>query len=163
MARMLPRGEITDGLSGLRALPDAELPALAQRIAEELAAVLPGLIERKFRELRQSAAGESAALRHVNTKFSLDGAFVGRFATLDDFHRGPEEHIGVPNPRIEEGVEAEHCRRSNSINVSLCGWRIRRIPNCVNYWILFRNPSPPTFPFGYGDGNGISGGFGFIN
>jgi hypothetical protein len=110
---MLPRGEITDGLSGLRALPDAELPALAQRIAEELAAVLPGLIERKFRELRQSAAGESAALRHVNTKFSLDGAFVGRFATLDDFHRGPEEHIGVPNPRIEEGVEAEHCRRSN--------------------------------------------------
>ena len=113
VARMLPRGEITDGLSGLRALPDAELPALAQRIAEELAAVLPGLIERKFRELRQSAAGESAALRHVNTKFALDGAFVGRFATLDDFHRGPEEHIGVPNPRIEEGVEAEHCRRSN--------------------------------------------------
>jgi hypothetical protein len=113
VARILPRGEITDGLSGLRALTDAKLPVLAKRIADEFALVLPGLLERKIRELQQSAAGDSSALRHVNNKFSLDGAFVGRFATLDDFHRGPEELIGVPNPRIEEGIEVEHCRRDN--------------------------------------------------
>ena len=59
---------------------------------------------------RSPASGGGAG----GSKFSLDGATVGAFATLDDFHRGPEAVIGIPNPRIREGMETEHCRRGNS-------------------------------------------------
>jgi hypothetical protein len=111
VARLLPRGDIFDGLKGLRAVTPAELPALVSCITDELASVLPALLQGKIRDLQE--AGNGGALSHVNSKFCLDGAFVGRFATLDDFHRGPEELIGTPNPRIEEGMAAEHCRRAN--------------------------------------------------
>jgi hypothetical protein len=56
--------------------------------------------------LGEGAAAEEAApapamsvREHVNTKFVMDGAYMGRFATLNDFYRGPEALIGVPNPR----------------------------------------------------------------
>jgi hypothetical protein len=35
-------------------------------------------------------------------------------ATLDDFYKGPEELIGSPNPKIMQGMQAEHCLRGNS-------------------------------------------------
>jgi hypothetical protein len=35
-------------------------------------------------------------------------------ATLDDFYKGPEELIGTPNPKILQGMQAEHCLRGNS-------------------------------------------------
>jgi hypothetical protein len=34
-------------------------------------------------------------------------------ATLDDFYKGPEELIGSPNPKILQGMQAEHCLRGN--------------------------------------------------
>jgi hypothetical protein len=37
-----------------------------------------------------------------------------RFATLDDFYKGPEHLIGIPNPKVREGVEKEHCARGNA-------------------------------------------------
>ena len=113
VAQLLPPGDAFDGLKGLRALSDADLTALAQRVAAGLASALPGLLIQRVRELRASGVGAGGALEHVNTKFSLDGAFVGRFATLRDFHSGPEGLIGTPNPRIEEGICTEHCRRAN--------------------------------------------------
>jgi len=52
---------------------------------------------------------------HVNSKFSMDGdSFLGRFASLDDFYKGPEALIGVPNPKVKEGAEREHTTRGNA-------------------------------------------------
>ncbi len=51
---------------------------------------------------------------HINSKFSLEGAWVGKFATLTNFFTGPEALIGTPNPKVMEGMEAEHCRRKNA-------------------------------------------------
>ena len=116
VAKLLPMGDIFDGLKGLRALTDAEIPTLVQSITKQLALDVPRLIGQKIRELQKSEAGEDAALSQVNSKFSMDGAYVGRFATLDDFYRGPEKHIGTPNPKIMEGIQNEHCRRSNSVD-----------------------------------------------
>ena len=113
LARLLPKGDIFDGLKGLRSPTDTELPVLAQKIAAQFASVLPGLIIQKIRELRTAGTQVDVALNHVNSKFSLDGAFVGRFASLEDFYCGPEELIGSPNPKINEGILIEHCRREN--------------------------------------------------
>jgi hypothetical protein len=115
LARNLPKGDVFDGLKGLRALPDSERRALAESLASKVSAILPNLILEKLYALSQSNAAPSAeALSHLNSKFCLDGAYIGRFATLDDFYRGPEALIGTPNPKIEVGMETEHCRRDNN-------------------------------------------------
>ena len=57
-----------------------------------------------LRKLRSTGGGAGSEVQeHINSKFVLDGAFVGRFATLDVFFAGPEQLIGTPNPKIEEG------------------------------------------------------------
>jgi hypothetical protein len=108
------RGDIFDGLKGLKALKEAELQAFADRVADEVALALRGVLLVGLRELRSPGGGAGAAKAHVNSKFSLEGGYVGQFATLSDFHRGPEALIGTPNPKVMQGMEAEHCRRENA-------------------------------------------------
>jgi hypothetical protein len=69
---------------------------------------------RELRALRASEKGTSAVQQHINSKFVMDQAYVGQFATLTDFYNGPEALIGVPNPKIFVGAEKEHCFRVNA-------------------------------------------------
>jgi hypothetical protein len=108
------RGELFDGLRGLKALPEAELEGFAQRVVDQVAVALRQVLLAGLRQLRSPGGATGAATAHVNSKFSLEGAYVGQFATLSDFHRGPEALIGTPNPKVMEGMEAEHCRRKNA-------------------------------------------------
>jgi hypothetical protein len=115
LARLLRKGDVFDGLKGLKGMPDAELEAHVREVCAALAARLPALLRGALARLRARAAGTSEARQHVNSKFCMDGAFVGQFATLSDFFRGPEALIGVPNPKVEEGALQEHCSRSNAL------------------------------------------------
>ncbi len=109
-------GDLLDGLKGLKApqLEDGQLESFVQGVADDFSALLRGVLLAGLRELRSLSGGACEAKAHVNSKFSLDGAFVGQFATLDDFHSGPEKLIGSPNPKVMEGMETEHCRRPNA-------------------------------------------------
>jgi hypothetical protein len=107
LARHLPLGTFMDPLSGIKEMRKEDLSAIVQNfMADVPAAVIAGL--KKLRSAQASGLEE-----HINTKFALDGASVGRFATLNDFYRGPEGLIGTPNPNVLPGMEAEHCRRGN--------------------------------------------------
>ena len=114
LARLLMKGNPFDGLKGLRDLEGAELDSHITDVCSRFGAVLPGLLRRGLSKLKASGQLRSSVQDHINSKFVLDGAYVGRFTTLDDFYRGPEALIGVPNPRIFEGAEKEHCDRSNA-------------------------------------------------
>ena len=122
LAKLLVRGDAIDGLRGLRELDGVELDKHINEVCAGFAVVLPRLLRRGLRLLRRRAQPSGVAnsglvstpQELINSKFVMDGAYVGRFATLDDFYRGPEALIGVPNPRILEGAEAEHCRRPNA-------------------------------------------------
>jgi hypothetical protein len=112
LARHLPLGNFADQLSGIKNMSEEELSVAVHRfIAEVPAVVFAGLKELKGRAASQFG---SEVQEHINSKFTLDGAFVGKFATLDDFYKGPEELIGTPNPKILPAMEAEHCLRGNS-------------------------------------------------
>jgi hypothetical protein len=117
LARLIARsrgGHLLDGLKGLKEpeLRDGELEHFVRGVADEFAVVLHGVLLAGLLQLRTSGAG--TAMSHVNTKFSLDGAYVGHFATLTDFYLGPEALNGTPNPKVMEGLEVEHCRRQNA-------------------------------------------------
>jgi hypothetical protein len=112
LARHLPVGNFADQLSGIKNMAEEDFSVAVQRfIAQVPAVVSAGLKKLKVRAASQYG---SEVQEHINSKFTLDGAFVGKFATLDDFYKGPEELIGTPNPKIMQGMQAEHCLRGNS-------------------------------------------------
>ena len=121
LARLLAPGSIFDGLRALRLMEGADLEAHITAVCAGFSVVLPRLLRRGLARLRTTSAMESRAGEResdvhtfINSKFVMDGAYTGHFATLDDFYKGPEAHIGAPNPRIHEGMCKEHTTRGNA-------------------------------------------------
>jgi hypothetical protein len=113
LARLLPVGDVFDGLAGIKALRGEALERALNRICTEFFLRLPAILKGAFDKLNHFV--ETTNLQSfVNKKFEMDGARVGRFATLEDFYKGPESLIGVANPRIREGIEKEHRHRSDA-------------------------------------------------
>ena len=113
LARLLLRGDLSDGLKGLKRLKRQQLVPYVKKVVENFSEVLSKVLLTALEQLLTVGASVNA-ISHVNSKFVLDGAFLGNFATIDDFYAGPEKIIGTPNPKIGEGMEIEHCRRKNS-------------------------------------------------
>jgi hypothetical protein len=110
LAKHLPLGTFKDPLRGIKNVSETELSVALCRFTEEV----PALVSAGLKSLQgRVSAGPTTVQEHINSKFALDGAFVGKFATLDDFYKGPEELIGTPNPKILQGMKAEHCFRGN--------------------------------------------------
>ena len=113
LAKHLPMGTFHDQLSGIRDITDEELSFVMDRFIAEVPALVSAGLKNLRSKVSPAARAGSEVQEFINTKFSLGGAFVGKFATLDDFYKGPEALIGTPNPKIMQGIETEHCLRSN--------------------------------------------------
>ena len=113
LAKHLPLGNFSDQLSGIKDITEEQLSAALHRFTAEVPAAVSAGLEKLKTKASAAARAGSEVQEHINTKFALEGAFVGKFATLDDFHKGPEGLIGTPNPKIMVGMETEHCRRGN--------------------------------------------------
>jgi hypothetical protein len=150
LARHLPKDNIFDELKHLREIPFSERRALAERLTAKVSAILTELILEKLDALSQSDIDPSAeALTHSNSKFCHDGASVGRFATLDDFYQCPEALIATTNPRVEVGMEIEHCHRENRDESSrrpTTTLRRGRAWKGRSWWTPRRASSTPTHP-----------------
>ena len=114
IARFLRIGDVLDGLRGLKEMDANELERHIAEVCHSFGSILPTILRTNLRKLRSPDGVGSSAQEYMNSKFSLDGAYVGRYATLEDFYKGPEALIGTPNPNIEKGMKAEHCYRANA-------------------------------------------------
>jgi hypothetical protein len=112
LAKHLALGDIFDGLSALKSMDDTQMTRHVEHVCTEFSKQLPGLLERKLKELRSRE--KLSALEFKNSKFAMEGSFQGSFATLQDFYDGPEKKIGTPNPNVEAGMSREHCIRDNA-------------------------------------------------
>ena len=110
LARFLKKGNVFDGLRGLRELNDEEIDAHVQEVCESFLLRLPSILKKGLYKLR---AEETASAFHLNAKFAMDGAEIGKFADLSEFYEGPERILGSPNPNVRDGMHREHCERSN--------------------------------------------------
>ncbi len=117
LAKHLPLGTIEDQLLGIKSISEETLRASLDRFISEVPqVVIAGWLKLKSigsASSAESMGGNNTVQEHMNSKFALDGAFVGKFATLDDYYKGPEGLIGIPNYKIRDGMEAEHCKRGN--------------------------------------------------
>jgi hypothetical protein len=116
LAKLLKKGSAFDGLRGLKNMTEQECEHHIQEVIRKFVPILSDSLRTALNKLHSSGAKSehSNTNQHINSKFVLDGAFVGRFATLDDFYKGPESLIGIPNPVIATGMKSEHCHRSNA-------------------------------------------------
>ena len=114
LARHLVKGHVFDGLKGLKDLTEKAAEDHIQDVCAKFLAELPGVLREALANLRAGHTAGSAAEQHMNSKFVMQGAYVGSFASLNDFYKGPEALIGVPNPKIYEGAEKEHTLRKNA-------------------------------------------------
>jgi hypothetical protein len=112
LARFLKKGDIFDGLKGLRSMSEDEVVMHVNDVCKSFSEMLPKLIFSGLKKLRENVW--SAAEDFKNSKFCMDGAYEGSFATLADFQEGPEKLIGSPNPNVEKGIAREHCERRNA-------------------------------------------------
>lgn len=120
LARHLPLGSFIDQLSGIKAIAEEQLRAVLDCfIADVPAAVFSGLKELRSAGQRSMCAG-SAVQEHINSKFALEGAFVGKFATLDDFYKGTEKLIGTPN------LKSYRDWRASTAAEAISTWRSQR-------------------------------------
>jgi hypothetical protein len=119
LARLLPHGDAADGLRGLRELSLDDETTLARKAAAAVSAALPQLLRDSLARLRVTAEALAQHEMSENCKFLDDGPALAQFATLGDFYRGPEAILGAPNPRVYEGIEHEHCKRSNANHLFL--------------------------------------------
>ena len=116
IAQLLKRGDALDGLRGLRELGPAEEEVHIQEVCSRFSKALPELLRRGLCKLREEAAAASRPqpVSEPNSKFAATDYEVGHFATLSEFYRGPEALFGVPNPKVDEGIEREHLSRANA-------------------------------------------------
>jgi Ran GTPase-activating protein (RanGAP) involved in mRNA processing and transport len=114
LAQLLRPGDTFDGLRGLRELSVEEAEVHVREVSERLAAALPGLLRAGLKRLWASTVDAKTVAEHFNAKFVTEGLTVGKFASLEEFYQGPEALLGMPNPRVFEGMKTEHCNRLNA-------------------------------------------------
>mmetsp|Transcript_4272 Transcript_4272/g.12216 ORF Transcript_4272/g.12216 Transcript_4272/m.12216 type:complete len:1420 (+) Transcript_4272:1297-5556(+) len=121
LARHIPIIDPWDTLKALKCLDGPEVNTMVEHLTLQFVNAVTPRIRVGVRKLVEeeikgnwASTGGGGAQAFVNSKFVMDGAFMGRFATLEDFYKGPEELIGVPNPRIYKGCEQEHTLRHNA-------------------------------------------------
>jgi hypothetical protein len=108
LAKHLKPGTIFDGQRGIKEMAEADVIAACA----EFAKLVPSIVVAAWRGLRE---GKALSAEDANSKFAMtEGAFAGKFATLDDFYRGVEHKLGQPNPKLHEGMLKEHCARPNA-------------------------------------------------
>ena len=107
LTRHLPVGSLSDPLSEIRRMDDAQITEVCRRFAEN---DLQRIVKKSLLAMQRVKATVEA----TNQKFVDSGGGAARYATLDDFHAGPERLLGLPNPRFMEGMEMEHCRRGSA-------------------------------------------------
>jgi NLR family CARD domain-containing protein 3 len=112
IARLLKKGDFFDGLRSIRSMSREEEEESISAIVSHISSCLPELLRASFEILKRP---DSMSALHQNSKFSMEGgALEGSYADIYHFYEGPEKLIGMPNPRVEEGMRREHCERPNA-------------------------------------------------
>uniref|UniRef100_A0A7S2D976 Uncharacterized protein n=1 Tax=Haptolina brevifila TaxID=156173 RepID=A0A7S2D976_9EUKA len=77
---------------------------------------LPALADTLWAATETLASARAATGAELQDKFLLDGAKLMNYdkAGLNSFFGGLERKIGVPNPKVRQGMQSEHTQRSDS-------------------------------------------------
>ena len=140
LARLLRKGSALDGMSGLLEMPNIELEQHIEDVCRRFVSIVHWSLCKGLHKLRKASRRDSVVQEHINSKFVMDRAFVGCFATLNDFYKGPEALIGVPNPDIRRGMKQEHCKRKNAkVEFVADNYNVRTCP--YTEWLFVVNPA----------------------
>ena len=123
-AQSIPSGSPDFPLGGMAGMDPAEI---ARECQERIAAAAEEALVKKQAEIREQAEKMRARKEEgmeeeekeegmANGKYAIlgEGIRMAKFGSIEDFHTGIAGQIGLPNPNLMEGMEAEHCKRPDS-------------------------------------------------
>jgi ankyrin repeat protein len=137
-----------DKLAHVRGLQEEQVRQIvadaSEKIVEKLLAGVKAL-----RDLFDERRASSKAMQS-NGKFSGDaggGQITMVYGKLDEFHDGLESIIGLPNPRVFEGMRIDHCERADSDD-DFTAWNYGITTKPSIEWEYVVNPDPNKDYFG---------------
>ena len=121
-AQSIPSGSPDFPLGGMAGMDPADI---ARECQERIAAAAEEALVKKQAEVREQAEKMRARKEEgmeeeeegmANGKYAIQGEGIrmAKFGSIEDFHTGMAGQIGLPNPNLMEGMEAEHCKRPDS-------------------------------------------------
>lgn len=137
-----------DKLAHVRGLQEEQVRQIvadaSEKIVEKLLAGVKAL-----RDVFDERRASSKAMQG-NGKFSGDaggGQITMVYGKLDEFHDGLESIIGLPNPRVFEGMRIDHCERADSED-DFTAWNYGITTKPMIEWEYVVNPDPNKEYFG---------------
>jgi hypothetical protein len=120
-AQSIPSGSPDFPLGGMAGMGPADI---ARECRERIAAAAEEALVKKQAEVREQAdkirarkeMGMEEEEGMANGKYAIlgEGIRMAKFGSIEDFHTGIAGQIGLPNPNLMGGMEAEHCKRPDS-------------------------------------------------
>ena len=139
LARHLPPGTLVDGLKGLKEM-EKKCPGSLERALDAFCEDARRIVRAAAKEVQEATGSRNAV--EANSKFE---GFVGKFASLEDFHRGAEEtlQLGYPNPMVEEGIRHEHTEHPSVTRLFVSPNYLLATNLLLEYWFAMDPSNPP--------------------
>ena len=104
------------GATEIRDVTREKLGAAAELALSRKQAQVKDQAERMRARQRQEGLEQEVGGGMANSKYAIlgEGIRMAKFGSIEDFHTGIAGQIGLPNPNLMEGMEAEHCKRPDS-------------------------------------------------
>jgi hypothetical protein len=104
ISALFPCGSDTDPLSGIRGMSDGQVDLCMTKAAN----ILGSLFKEQIRTFQNHPITKQQADKANKFCFSIEGG------NMDDFKSGVSGRVGEPHQKLEEGMEREHTRESDS-------------------------------------------------
>jgi hypothetical protein len=109
LVKFIPAGSILDQFSGFRSMSTQQIADACFDFFLEVVA----LLHNEQSKMSKPGGGVDGGGNDMeDLKFQSVPNAV--YAKLDEFYRGPESRIGIPNPNLLPAMKAEHCFRSTA-------------------------------------------------
>jgi Ca2+-binding EF-hand superfamily protein len=106
---------IQDKLAHVRGLQEKDVRRICLAATEKIVKMFMSAIDvLKADHETKMCTDKDASYSSSNDKFSGGAGGVMVYGDISEFHEGLESKIGLPNPRVFEGMLAEHCARADS-------------------------------------------------
>jgi hypothetical protein len=133
-----------DKLAHVRGLELADVEQIVAAASRALVEKLMGGIQ-KLKDVHKERMQASKEMLQGNSKFSGDGSggqITMVYGNLDEFVEGLETKIGLPNPRVFEGMEQEHMERADSRD-EFTAWNygLTTTPHVEWEYVVFPDPN----------------------
>ena len=115
------------------------------------------IVDQIWGGLQALARAERVTGAGLHAKFEADAKFTMAFASVSQFFEGLEEMVGVPDVKVNDAMEHEHCSSQDSNEHFTSGnYGVRTTSAIEWFYVSLNESSPPSDPVKLASGSTVS-------